>query len=392
MITAALLLTSAAAAAPAAQVAVSPAVVYLNPAGRGYSDLVVHNIGVRAGTGAPWILETVRIELLVGGEPAETRTLSARQMVADTADLLGAPVPAFVEGQLLSPDGLSGLFKAKTIASRTTTLAPGSALVTTRHYFATRVVPESVRITAQGQAADGQPLTASALVPVRKYNSTITYQAPLAGTWLMQAIATLQSHHRFNAPTEFAVDFMKVDGEGRLYHGDVLKADSFFGYGASVMAAADGVVVRVVDGAVQDRAAMTRRPDETPQAAGQRIGMFSIARMKADFVRAVAGNLVTIRHQKDGATEYSSYGHLRPGIAVREGQAVKAGDLIGHVGDTGDSATVHLHFEINAGADPFRTESLPVAFSNLKPVGGNSELGRFVAMAPPPAPPASPAG
>ena len=137
---------------------------------------------------------------------------------------------------------------------------------------------------------------------------------------------------------------------------------------------------------------MTRRPDETPQAAGQRIGMFSMARMKADFVRAVAGNLVTIRHQKDGATEYSSYGHLRPGIAVREGQAVRAGDLLGHVGDTGDSPTVHLHFEINAGADPFRTESLPVTFSNLKSVGGNSELGRFVALAPPPAPPASPAG
>ena len=386
---AALLIMSA---VTAAQVAVSPGVVYLNPASRGYSDLVVHNIGVRAGSGERWTLKAVRIELLVAGEPVETRSVAARQMVDETADLLAAPVPAFVEGQLLSPGGLSEFFNAETRPSQSAGLAAGSALVTTRNYFATRAVPESVRITAEGVGADGQPLTASTLVPVRRYKSTIAYQAPLHGTWLMQAMPTLQSHHRLNAPTEFAVDFMKVDGEGRLYAGDTLKAESFFGYGAPVLAAADGVVVRVVDGAVQDRGAMTKRADETPQAAGQRIGMFNMARMKADFVRAVAGNIVTIKHEKDGATEYSSYGHLRAGLAVREAQTVKAGDVVGYVGDTGDSPTVHLHFEINAGADPFRTASLPVVFSNLKPVGGNSELGRFVTMGPPPAQAAPPAG
>lgn len=123
---------------------------------------------------------------------------------------------------------------------------------------------------------------------------------------------------------------------------------------------------------------MTRHADETPQAAGQRIGAYNMRRIKSDFVRAVAGNLVTIRHQAGGTVEYSSYGHLKAGIPVHQGQEVRQGEVIGFVGDTGDSATVHLHFQLNQGPDPFTSASLPVQFSDQRPVQGNSEPGRFV--------------
>ena len=103
-----------------------------------------------------------------------------------------------------------------------------------------------------------------------------------------------------------------------------------------------------------------------------------MARMKTDFVRALAGNLVIIKHEKDGILEYSSYGHLKAGIPVREGASVKQGDVIGAVGDTGDSPTVHLHFQVNAGPDPFSSASLPVTFADLRPVQGNTEPGRFI--------------
>ena len=47
---------------------------------------------------------------------------------------------------------------------------------------------------------------------------------------------------------------------------------------------------------------------------------------------------------------YAAFAHLAPGtLAVRVGQAVRTGDVIGRVGHTGNASTEgpHLHFSIN---------------------------------------------
>jgi murein DD-endopeptidase MepM/ murein hydrolase activator NlpD len=54
------------------------------------------------------------------------------------------------------------------------------------------------------------------------------------------------------------------------------------------------------------------------------------------------GNLVVIDHGFGIATRY---GHLSR-FAVRAGQSVKRGDLIGYVGSTGRSTSPHLHYEV----------------------------------------------
>lgn len=66
-----------------------------------------------------------------------------------------------------------------------------------------------------------------------------------------------------------------------------------------------------------------------------------------DFPGALAGNGLRVA-QDDGT--YFTYLHMSsfaPGIEV--GTEVKAGDVIGFVGNTGSSATPHLHFEIHPG-------------------------------------------
>ena len=55
-----------------------------------------------------------------------------------------------------------------------------------------------------------------------------------------------------------------------------------------------------------------------------------------------AGNHVAIRH----AGNYSSMSSHMQSIAVRVGESVKAGQVIGYVGSTGRSFGAHLHFEI----------------------------------------------
>lgn len=58
------------------------------------------------------------------------------------------------------------------------------------------------------------------------------------------------------------------------------------------------------------------------------------------------GNVVSIKHKlADGRFIYSNYAHLSKIIAVKG--AVKGGDTIGEVGNTGNSYGNHLHFQID---------------------------------------------
>jgi murein DD-endopeptidase MepM/ murein hydrolase activator NlpD len=57
-----------------------------------------------------------------------------------------------------------------------------------------------------------------------------------------------------------------------------------------------------------------------------------------------------IDHVIDGQKVSSVYGHMIQGsLQLSEGQAVRAGQLVGNVGSTGQSTGPHLHFEILLG-------------------------------------------
>jgi murein DD-endopeptidase MepM/ murein hydrolase activator NlpD len=66
---------------------------------------------------------------------------------------------------------------------------------------------------------------------------------------------------------------------------------------------------------------------------------------------AYYGNLVVIQHgftASNGQPVFSLYGHMHR-IDVQTGQAVKQGDQIGIVGDSGVAFGPHLHFEVRVG-------------------------------------------
>lgn len=61
--------------------------------------------------------------------------------------------------------------------------------------------------------------------------------------------------------------------------------------------------------------------------------------------RGFYGNVVVIRHADE---VYTLYGHLSE-VNVQVGDEVKAGDLIGEVGQSGAATGSHLHFEVRRG-------------------------------------------
>ena len=370
--------------AGAADIRIVPAdFVVLNPTNpdKGYCDLLVHTIAIATGANETAMLTSLRVEVLSKGERVLTREVSSEELKETTQFLAGAPIREFVTGQLLNANGLDGVFGRPVAFANSAMLAPSQAVLVTRLHFSVGFVPDEVRVIATLSGPHGEQ-TVRMSVAVRSYRSSIVYKAPLAGQWLMQAIPGVQSHHRFNPSTEFAVDFFKLGPDGRMAHGDSLDAGNFYGFGVPVMAAAGGTVVAVISDQVQDRAALVRKPGEPLDGFYKRVEAFHMAGMTKNFRAANAGNLVTIRHEAGGVVEYSSYGHLKTGsVLVKPGDKVVQGQTIAEVGDTGDSAAVHLHFQVNAGPDAFTSKSLPVVFSNLGGVEGNDELGRLVTTA-----------
>jgi murein DD-endopeptidase MepM/ murein hydrolase activator NlpD len=63
-----------------------------------------------------------------------------------------------------------------------------------------------------------------------------------------------------------------------------------------------------------------------------------------------------------GVGVFSGYWH-QSNLAVRVGQDVQRGDLIGYVGDTGLVTGAHLHWEMRVGGiavDPMQWTEMPI--------------------------------
>ena len=61
-------------------------------------------------------------------------------------------------------------------------------------------------------------------------------------------------------------------------------------------------------------------------------------------------------------------------LTVKRGDLVKQGQVIGLVGNSGNSDAPHLHFHLMNGPSVLSARGLPCRFSNLKNIEGESLL------------------
>lgn len=112
---------------------------------------------------------------------------------------------------------------------------------------------------------------------------------------------------------------------------------TFLAKGVPVVAAADGVILGVRDG--------------EPDATGSGYDEAAVAGKEC-------GNGVVIRHSVGWETQYC---HMRKGsIQVRKHTLVKAGAVLGYVGQSGKAAFPHMHFSVRHNGekvDPFFSQA-----------------------------------
>jgi murein DD-endopeptidase MepM/ murein hydrolase activator NlpD len=130
-------------------------------------------------------------------------------------------------------------------------------------------------------------------------------------------------------------------------------------WGRDVLAIGDGIVAGIGDKFPEERMcdpALFAKPGYTS-------GLLKELLPAIGWTNAVAGNYVIIDHRNG---EFSMYAHLQEGsILVKARESVKKGQVVGKVGNTGNSGAPHLHFQLMDSADFFTANGLPVMFGNV---------------------------
>lgn len=216
--------------------------------------------------------------------------------------------------------------------------------------FFTDRVPASLSHRIRFQVGGNpEPLTIDQPGTMVRRN-TLRIRPPLSGNkWLAANGPTGNNHHnggfmpyqgRVHVPQRFAIDFVQLGEDGKTYHGDAKDNRNYRCYGAEALAVANARVADVRDGFPENK------PDPSERAV----------KMTLD---TVSGNRVTLDL---GGGRFAHYAHLQPGtMRVHEGDRVRRGQVLGLVGNSGNTTEPHLHFQISDCPSILTGDGLPYA-------------------------------
>jgi hypothetical protein len=169
---------------------------------------------------------------------------------------------------------------------------------------------------------------------------------PFDGDWFISwgGEDPKDNHHIGSAPQDRAVDIRKIiEGTGsETSRGDPKRNESYGCWAQPIYSPIDGVVEVAVDGV----------PDNIPGELNRSSALGNYV-----MVRSPSGFVVVLAHFRQGS------------VAPRAGTQVKAGDLLGQCGNSGNSTEPHLHMHVQSDISMQRSAALRMVFPSII-VGG----------------------
>jgi murein DD-endopeptidase len=257
---------------------------------------------------------------------------------------------------------------------KVTTIAAGAHLVT---FIDVKLdqnasVPQGLhhRLTFSLKMPDGSAVekTMDGASFAIKTSPALVLHAPLRGSgWLAYDLMETRendSHRRTLMAVDgkaviaqrFAIDWVKFAADGRLHNGKPGENINWAGYGAELLAVADGIVADLKDG--------------IPDNPGNGAPLVPIS------LDTIGGNFISLNI---GGGRYAVYGHMQPGsLRVKIGDKVHVGQVLGLLGNSGQSDGPHLHFHIVDGNSILGAEGVPYVFNTFKHLGTAPEAEKLV--------------
>ena len=267
--------------------------------------------------------------------------MSGRDLMLDKVEVINTTTPVLT---LQGADLNSSLMGPAAATERRTIVSGKRAVVFVWIAMADgQAVPASLhhRITVGELSLDAAVVSTSTQKPV-------VIGPPLRGSdWMaVNGPGRDSGHRRALIATEgsariaqrFGIDWVQMHPAGGTFQGDAKDNKSYRAYGAEVLAVANGLVVATKDGI----------PENVPGITSRAVPITS---------ETVGGNHIVLDL---GGGRYAFYAHFQPGsLKVKVGDRVTRGQVIGLVGNSGNSTEPHLHFHISDGVSPLGSEGLP---------------------------------
>jgi Peptidase family M23 len=182
---------------------------------------------------------------------------------------------------------------------------------------------------------------------------------PLAGNdWVAGNACCIVSPHRgavmgvggrLNGSERYAIDWLRADlgkNPTTTHAGDGTRNEDYLAYDAPLLAVADGTVTAVVSDNKDAKPQVV-----TPNQAFKELG----------------GNYVII---DIGDGNFAFYAHMMPGSAsVKVGDKVTRGQVIGRLGNSGNTTEAHLHFHVMRAPVPLSGDNVPFEIDRFTFVG-----------------------
>jgi murein DD-endopeptidase MepM/ murein hydrolase activator NlpD len=294
---------------------------------------------------APLAIELRGIEVLGNGTDglASFKGSQLEDMVIPVERLSSGASPSEYKGSVAIGEGRA------VVVFMDLTLSPGMSAPAELHHrfsiFVARKTSPNIETTING------PEVTVVQEPI------LVLTAPLRGSgWVAINALGAKDHRRGpNAvdgreriPQRFAIDWVLLGPDGRLFHGDGKSNTDYYDYGSEVLAVADGRIADTRDG--------------EPEYTGS-----SERSARNVTIDNAFGNCVVL---EIGAGRYAVYAHLQPGsLRVKPGDKVKAGQVLALLGNSGNSDGPHLHFQVVDRPAPMASEGIPYEFETFTQLG-----------------------